>query len=107
MKQLTDEGKRHLGTQVDNMHIICDGEESFFSNPCIYVCSIKDYNPSDPDSPYAMKYLSDLVFGLSNVQINTIFRRMGSLCLISKRDLKIIIQRMLEITGYTGKVWEE
>ena len=115
-KIFTDETKIHLATVVDNWKWEEDSQRLVTKyrlpknvktvtggkTASMYIY-LSDYNPNDPDSPYAMKYMKGLLFALSiddRFKLNRTFTCFGSVGVTEN-----VIEFILEVTGYTGKIW--
>ena len=108
---LTKEAKIHLATEVDSMTI--NRNKTILSRGCFGEIELKDYNPHNPDSPYAMKYLRDLWKGLAGEQKYAVVRE--SKLLFSDMFItidtllfhtSIIVENILKVTGFEGTIWE-
>lgn len=124
MSNLTKEAKIHLATKVDNYEYKKQEGRSaprFIKNGEFFGGSISVpigyYNPHDPESPYAMKYLDAIVnrvlseYGLlQKVRLN--MSKYGSVRAMYPeatyfKCTKEFLQAVCEETGFEGKIWEQ
>jgi len=109
MRDLTDKAKIHLACTVDDYTMMfSDSKEDFLlwdENNC--QTKLKDYTPNDPESPYSMKYLGGIYRNL-DLKFRVFISNLAGLegILFSEENgADVVIEKILEHTGYTGEVW--
>lgn len=110
MKQLTDESKIHLATKVMELDYVFEGSvgedsiKGFSKREEAQIINIKDFNPNNLDTPFAGKYLRDLILAFEKKPIDNRFTLNGwSLEIINEPEN--IIEFILLSTGFKGEIW--
>ncbi len=102
MKALTKEAAIHLGTKLGHMSYHSEGEVFQFvhKDGHISMLNIEEFRPHDPDSPYAMKYLTALVVALGDKQWDL---NKHLTCCAFALSPDLILRIIFKLTSFKGK----
>jgi len=103
MKVLTKEAKIHLATKVDDWEPV-GVEDVFVVKKNLEAIALSNYNPNNPNSDYAMKYLRGILDNLSSINTELLFEHVSPNWIIDCIDE--ILEDILTLTEFKGEVWE-